>query len=214
MGAGRAILLFKCLSKVQPLEHLPILQKSMVPLDMLFFPLLWKSLVSALISDQAFCSLSLTYQKREINLGSAECSLIKMNPEPFLQQLTLQNKSKANLNREANPTHWGSPRTHQTNKALNSPFVQFLQDGDVIRMDSWVNFQEIQNMMRDYSTFLNQQGQVKKSLKTNRKPNSLAPYNEAQTQTLHQKVNFYNLSTFFQSLEPDGFVIFIDELFP
>lgn len=60
-------------------------------------------------------------------------------------------------------------------------------------MDSWVNFQEIQNMVWDYSTFLNEQSQVKETLKTSHKPNSSTPYNKPQTHTLHQNVNFYNL---------------------
>lgn len=82
-------------------------------------------------------------------------------------------------------------------------------------MDSWVNFQEIQNVMWDYSTFFDQQGQVKKSLKTSHKPASSTPYNKTQTHTLHQNVNFTTSRFFFfPSPEPDGFVIFIDELFP
>ena len=41
------------------------------------------------------------------------------------------------------------------------------------------------------------------------------PYKKTWTRTLHQNVNFYNLEIFvFQSLEPDGFVIVTDELFP
>lgn len=60
-------------------------------------------------------------------------------------------------------------------------------------MESWVNFQEIQNVMWDDSTFLNEQGQVKKSLKASHKPTSAASYNKTQTHTLHRNVNFYNL---------------------
>ena len=67
---------------------------------------------------------------------------------------TLENKNKDNFRQKENTTHMGSSSSHSTEEALNSPFIQFPEDGDVIRMDCWVNFQEIQNMMWDYSTFL------------------------------------------------------------
>ena len=73
---------------------------------------------------------------------------------PFKSQFTLQNKGKANFNQEANIIYLGSPDSTVL-EALSSPFIQFLENRDVIRMESWVNFQEIQDMVWDYSTYLN-----------------------------------------------------------
>lgn len=60
------------------------------------------------------------------------------------------------MNKGKSVTHVGPPLLRGIGAARNSPFVQLPEDGGVTGMERGVNFQELQNVMWDDSTFLYQ----------------------------------------------------------